>query len=423
MGRTLVDEVERPDVAALRLKDVLNYDTKQAISFFVGLEILKNEKPCDICGAITMDSSSAGSVPLPPLFPNFSYPIANNLLRGTGQLTWLSPKAGLISCSKPVTATVSFQLKDFCDAGVSDLTSVLRVGFRLAFHAVAASDSNDWIANYVAPMSDSDLGGNNQPSDNKELDLESIEQNMPPGVRQAHNKDPYSLEMELHSLSFLLSIFHKNCVHFIPLSSLHSRISNSGKEELYRYIGSSSLKRRQFIERRSYIFHIAENDVVFLQPPEIYTSVCLLSGFLLCHGGVTSSDALFAFFNQCAAIPNVLKESIQKNRHNFMHFLSRHTFAFAPFPSQFYVAVRRNLPYFDYTTYIKKNFAACVYPRPGIAPAVSNFMAPGSVTRPSNLMNMSTFNGFDGGPGGHGNEGNANGGAPMFGGGPTAQTP
>uniref|UniRef100_A0A915DW45 Transposase n=1 Tax=Ditylenchus dipsaci TaxID=166011 RepID=A0A915DW45_9BILA len=51
MGRTLVYEVERTDVAALLLKDVLNYDTKQAISFFVGLEILKNEKACDICGA------------------------------------------------------------------------------------------------------------------------------------------------------------------------------------------------------------------------------------------------------------------------------------------------------------------------------------------------------------------------------------
>uniref|UniRef100_A0A915EJA9 Uncharacterized protein n=1 Tax=Ditylenchus dipsaci TaxID=166011 RepID=A0A915EJA9_9BILA len=59
MGRTLVDEVERPDVAALRLKDVLNYDIKQAISFFVGLQILKNEKPCDICGA----SRNKASVP------------------------------------------------------------------------------------------------------------------------------------------------------------------------------------------------------------------------------------------------------------------------------------------------------------------------------------------------------------------------
>lgn len=39
---------------------------------------------------------------------------------------------------------------------------------------------------------------------------------------------------------------------------------------------------------------------------------------------------------------------------NFMNFLSRHPFAFAPFPSQFYVSVRRNIPYFDYNTFIKK---------------------------------------------------------------------
>jgi hypothetical protein len=50
-----------------------------------------------------------------------------------------------------------------------------------------------------------------------------------------------------------------------PFYSLHSRISNSGDQELSRYIGSSSLKRRQFIEDRSYIFHLADNDVVFLQ--------------------------------------------------------------------------------------------------------------------------------------------------------------
>ncbi|KAI1714747.1 hypothetical protein Ddc_11182 [Ditylenchus destructor] len=362
-----------------------------------------------------MDNSSAavntaGSVPLPPLFPNFSpFPITNNLLRGTGQLTWLSPKAGLITCSKPVPATVSFQLKDFCDAGVTDLTSVLRVGFRLAFHAVAASDSNDWIANHVAPIGDSDptLHGLN---DNKELDLEAIESNLGgAGAHKAHNKDPYSLEMEVHSLSFLLSIFHKNCVHFIPLSTLHSRISNSGKEELYRYIGSSSLKRRQFIERRSYIFHIAENDVVFLQPPEIYTAVCLLSGYLLAHGGVTSSDALFGFFNNCATIPPVLKESISKNRQNFMHLLARHPFAFAPFPSQFYVAVRRNLPYFDYTTYIKKNFPACVYPRPN--QATPAYMPP---ARPNNMMAAGPFHSFDATTGPQ-NDAMPNGSTPLFG--------
>jgi len=40
----------------------------------------------------------------------------HNLLRAIGQLSWLSSKAGLITCFSPVKATVSFQLKDFCDS-------------------------------------------------------------------------------------------------------------------------------------------------------------------------------------------------------------------------------------------------------------------------------------------------------------------
>lgn len=50
-----------------------------------------------------------------PLFPNVGFPIANNALRGTGQISWLSSKAGLITCHKPIQATISFQLKDFWD--------------------------------------------------------------------------------------------------------------------------------------------------------------------------------------------------------------------------------------------------------------------------------------------------------------------
>lgn len=37
-----------------------------------------------------------------------------------------------------------------------------------------------------------------------------------------------------------------------------------------------------------------------------------------------------------------------------MQFLSRHPFAFAPFPSQYYVGVRRNLPFFDYATFYRR---------------------------------------------------------------------
>lgn len=294
-------------------------------------------------------------VPLPPLLPGL-FPTTNSMIRGSGILSWLSPKAGLITCSKPMHATVSFQIKDFCDSGVTDLTQFLRVGFRLAFHAIP-NNSNEWIANYVSPISEQDLA-NGVTNDGQELNLESFEQyatNMPLGKA---GKDTYSLEKEMRALSFLLTIFQKNSVHYIPLSNLHSRISNSGDQELSRYIGSSSLKRRQFIEDRSYIFLMADNDVVYLQAPEIYQTVTLLAGFLLTHGGVTSSDLLFSFFNKCGSIPVAIKESIQNrkflSRQQFMQFLSRHPFAFAPFPSQYYVGVRRNLPFFDYATFFRR---------------------------------------------------------------------
>ncbi|CAK5085369.1 unnamed protein product [Meloidogyne enterolobii] len=49
-------------------------------------------------------------VPLPSLLPGI-FPTTNSMLRGSGILYWLSSKAGLINCSKPVHATVSFQIK------------------------------------------------------------------------------------------------------------------------------------------------------------------------------------------------------------------------------------------------------------------------------------------------------------------------
>uniref|UniRef100_A0A915LJI4 Uncharacterized protein n=1 Tax=Meloidogyne javanica TaxID=6303 RepID=A0A915LJI4_MELJA len=88
--------------------------------------------------------------------------------------------------------------------------------------------------------------------------------------------------------------------------------------------------------------------------PEIYQTVTLLADFLLKHGGVTSSDLLFSFFNKCVNIPISIKESIQNRRPLFMQFLSRHPFAFAPFPSQYFVGVRRNLPFFEYSAFIRR---------------------------------------------------------------------
>ncbi|KAL3121973.1 hypothetical protein niasHT_001972 [Heterodera trifolii] len=290
------------------------------------------------------------------LFPSTN----NGMIRGSGILTWLSAKAGLIKCSKPTKATISFQLKDFCDSGVTDLNTVLRVGFHLSFHAIpnTTSPKNEWIANYVTPVIEETItdGG-------PELNLEEAfwSSDMDKTHPVKGGKDTYSLELEIKALTFLFQIFQKStgAVQYITLSNLHSRISNSCEPELIRYIGSSSMKRRQFIEDRLYIFNLGqlgENDVIYLQAPEVYLTVTQLAQFLLKHGGVTSSDMLFRFFQTAPSIPLPIRERIQNKRSHFMQFLAQHPFVFAPFPAQFYVGVRRNLPYFDYGAFIRKSF-------------------------------------------------------------------
>jgi len=37
------------------------------------------------------------------------------IIQGTGTLTWLSAKAGLITCHNNTKMVISFQIKDFCD--------------------------------------------------------------------------------------------------------------------------------------------------------------------------------------------------------------------------------------------------------------------------------------------------------------------
>uniref|UniRef100_A0AC34RJA4 Uncharacterized protein n=1 Tax=Panagrolaimus sp. JU765 TaxID=591449 RepID=A0AC34RJA4_9BILA len=288
-------------------------------------------------------------------------PVPANVIRGSGKLTWLSSKAGLIAANRPSQCTVSFQLKDFCDQGVTDLTTVLRPGFLLSFQALP-SETNDWIANFVSPLLDPDI--NAECKDNKEIDLE-----LGDPAAANNTRDPYSMDLETQSVGYLLSLFVQCRMNAIPLSNLHSRISNSGNDELYRYIGSSSLKRRQFIERRSYIFGITENDQVYLQPPEIYSTVCMLAGFLLRRGGAGQSDAIFSFFHSATPISNLMKDSIGMHRGRFVDFFTRHPFVFAPFPAKFYVAVRRNIPYFDYNLFIKKHFP--IYSSPSIQKQIS----------------------------------------------------
>lgn len=80
---------------------------------------------------------------------------------------------------------------------------------------------------------------------------------------------------------------------------------------MYGYIGSSSLKRRHFLDKRSYVMGVTEGEIVYLQHPDTYTTVCLLTKYLLTHGGVTPLEKLYNFFCTNASISIVLKEHIK----------------------------------------------------------------------------------------------------------------
>uniref|UniRef100_A0A915EP17 Transposase n=1 Tax=Ditylenchus dipsaci TaxID=166011 RepID=A0A915EP17_9BILA len=60
--RRLLDTLERPDVAALRLKEVFSYDTEQSLKFFVGLSVIRNEALCDICASSMMVEKNAARI-------------------------------------------------------------------------------------------------------------------------------------------------------------------------------------------------------------------------------------------------------------------------------------------------------------------------------------------------------------------------
>uniref|UniRef100_A0A914WNY0 Lin-66-like winged helix domain-containing protein n=1 Tax=Plectus sambesii TaxID=2011161 RepID=A0A914WNY0_9BILA len=307
-----------------------------------------------------LSSNSNRSAAHSPTFPsNCTTPsppagaMPNDMRGGIGVLTWLSSKAGLIRCSGDM-GTVSFQLKDFCDQAVSDLTAVLRPGFTLKFQALS-SGQRDWIATFVAPVHGQ--SANLQFTSDEEVDLEAPlgSETGPPQMP----RDPYSMELELRAVPMLLQIFERQGLPQCQLSSFHCQISNCGDDDLYRYVGTSSLKRRQFLERRTHLFHISASDLVSLQPAEIYATVLVLAKRLLCRGGACLMQELFDHFNSCPDIPLEARELIGDGKTNFLRFLESHPWIFAVFPSRVFVSIRRNLPTYDYAAFLNEHFSDC----------------------------------------------------------------
>ncbi|CAI5448100.1 unnamed protein product [Caenorhabditis angaria] len=265
-------------------------------------------------------------------------------IQGIGVLTWLSAKAGLITCKDQMV--ISFQLKDFCDQMLNDLTSVLRVGFTLSFHA-ALNETSEYTATIVQPIygPEAELVFRNS----NEVDLESA------NPTPANSKDAYSPSIEARAIPALLAIFQRHGLQQIQLSSLHSQMSNCGDEELFRYVGTSSLKRRQFVERRTHIFRLQNDDSIILQFPSVYVAVYKLALFLLRHGGATSIQSLFDYYIG-SDIAQEIRDHNGDGRQDFLNLLNSHNWVFALFPNRTYVSVRRNLPNYDYPAFIKQHF-------------------------------------------------------------------
>lgn len=265
-------------------------------------------------------------------------------INGYGQLTWLSSKAGLITCKNKMV--ISFQIKDFCDQHLTDLTSVLRVGFTLSFQA-SLSETNEYIATLVSPLygqeSETIFGRGG------EVNLEDTSPAPP------NSKDAYSCSQEGKAVPALLAIFQRHSMPQIQLSSMHSQMSSCGDEDLFRYVGSSSLKRRQFVERRTHLFRLTSDDMIALQPPWVFACVHRLASRLLCRGGATAIQSLYEYYLS-PEMPSDIRECIGDGRSEFLALIQGHTWIFALFPNRTYVSARRNLPHFDYTQWIKQTF-------------------------------------------------------------------
>lgn len=291
-----------------------------------GVHLLQQERP------------AAGGPP----GPSGQYGMTGSTLNGTGVLTWLSPKAGILSLANG--GTVSFQTNEFCDRNLHDLTASLRVGFTLKFSAIH-TQQDQYTAICVGPVFGEEA--KQVFRDAQEINLHPTDESKPRGMHE------YSVDLELAAYQMLLAPFEKQCTPKLQLSSLHSQIANTD-ESLFRYVGSSAMKRRLFVERRTHIFCLNSDDSIVLQNPAIYRVISLLSSYLLCHGGVTAIEDLFSYFATQDDDP--VTQSLPKDRPAFMALLTSHSFMFSVFPNRAYVAVRRALPNFDYPGFIAQYF-------------------------------------------------------------------
>ncbi|EGT49509.1 hypothetical protein CAEBREN_21780 [Caenorhabditis brenneri] len=286
-----------------------------------------------------------------PHFTKDRFPGAHQqTIHGHGKLTWLSPRAGVIKCSD--NKEISFQTKDFIE--LPDLTTVLRVGFILKFKATPSVNANQYMATHVAPI-------HGEEADRIFVNREEID-------LEAHNpitpisRDQYSVALEQRAIDILLGAFVRHSAEpKIALGAIHNHMTTYNDDPIYRYVGTSSMKRRQFVQKRTHVFILRNDDTIELQHPAYYEAVVMLSSYLLRRGGVSATHDIYSYYKRSTDFDSI-RYVVGSEQQDFTTLLTDHPFAFALFPNRNYVSARRNLPEFDYRGFIRANFEAMLRP-------------------------------------------------------------
>lgn len=410
----------------------------------------------------TASSSLAATPSPPPIIPNASPFFLEHLasaagatcFHGIGVIVWLAGDRGLIEKipddkdevgdrgtrspnddnnnrnneaaggSKPASPRglsnlqIAFGIKELCDQNVNDLTAVLRVGFLVKYQAVMdlqalASGVGGklqpprLVATFVCPLSVTDwsTASSSVQAAAKRLltQLDSPTAEPLPSEDTNRRRNSYDLEFELRAIHLLMNIYREqpSAGPQCPLSTFHCIVSNCGDEQMYRYIGTSSQKRRQFVERRRHFFVMTPDDTVCLVPSAVYTVVVALSRELLQRGGAMHLQELFNQYLNWPDLPLEARELVGETKPSFVQFLQSHPFIFSIFPSKVFVSLHRRLADFDYGEFLEEVFGD-QEGSPYFAQCQSAMStSPGGSQA---AMNMGGPNGGSGGAFGHGQQ-------------------
>lgn len=89
----------------------------------------------------------------------------------------------------------------------------------------------------------------------------------------------------------------------------------------------------------------------------MYLCALRLCSYLLRRGGVTAIQSLYDYY-MSAEVAVEIREQLGESRQEFLNFICSHPWIFALFPNRTYVSARRNLPHYDYPSFVKTHFPA-----------------------------------------------------------------